>query len=213
MKRIAGILSTLPCLIFLLSQPSFAGEGIYLGIDYVYNAIEGDFDDRDISLGPGDTLVAPLIDKGNGIGIHLGYRLPTNFSIELTYQQTSHDSKRGAIGFDVNHSELAGGIKYNFNAEGLMQPFVKFAAGVHVLEVEGGASNSGLVDDAYYSGVGLDIGAGIDFFFTKRVSLGLDATYQSIHYTDASGIIEEGKLSDELDGSGLSLNAGISFHF
>jgi hypothetical protein len=86
--------------------------------------------------------------------------------------------------------------------------------GVHVLVVKDGSVNvfTGEVGDATYTGIGFNLGAGVDHYLSSSVSAGLGFVYRVVSYDQAEGVTDEGELDDPLSGNGYSLVFNLSYH-
>lgn len=188
-----------------------AKEGWYIGLDYVHTAIDGDFDGRKYYTSGIDTILVPDIDPGNGFGLRVGYVLPTNFSIEVGLTHTKHDATWLFFPLDVEHNELSVDIKYSFGGdESKLRPYLRGGLSAHNLNVERGTN---LTSTAELSGAGLNLGGGVDYYITPKLSFDTALTMKFVKYDEAEGGSSEGELDPAVDGNGFEVKAGLAYHF
>lgn len=213
MKKSVMVISIVAGLLLSGNSQSVAKEGLYIGFDLVHQSIDDDFDgDSAYTNGP-EIIIVPDIESDEGFGLHIGYQLPSKFAIELGFIFTEHDSTWLGNDFDVDHGEIYVDFKYYLNMESPIRPYLRAGLGFHVLEVDDGATDGVLTTDAEYRGAGINMGAGLDYFFNNNISVGLAAIYKFVEYDEAEGLTDEEELDDELDGSGLTASIRLSYHF
>ncbi len=198
-------------LLMLASSPAVAAEGWYIGVDYVHTVIDGDFDGTNTYVSGTDTILIPDIDPGNGLGLRIGYALPTNFSFELGLTSTKHDAAWIGFPLDVEHNELSIDMKYSFGGdESKMRPYLRGGVSAHHLEMNRGANG---VTTAELSGAGLNLGGGVDYHFTQKLSFDTALTLKLVEYDDAKAGSTDGELDPAIDGNGFEVKAGLAYHF
>lgn len=162
-----------------------------------------------IGLGPlGNIYVidtVPVMDPGIGGYTYFGYR----FIEQLAFQAGFLITTQGG----TNVSAADNGIlflgmptldlKYYFlTGEPAFDPYVSIGTGFYIL-TEGNISN-----DTGGVGVGANLGLGVDYYLSERISIGLEGVFRTI------GIISDlGTPSNSRAIFPYSLMANIAFHF
>lgn len=200
----------------------------YIGINLPYNTIGGDFSKtslievRDTSNIVTEVLMTPELKDGMGFGITAGYtKVGLNhigYSVELSYHRTSHDY---AWSFYTGKATLS---VVNFDFKGLyslsvVEPYLFLGIAIPWINIEngGGLRANGTYDldkktDAKYTGIGFNIGAGIEFFLTPSISFGGRAAYRWIRYSNVTGYSGKVSIQGGVKGSGMHICAGLTFN-
>lgn len=214
MKRIVSAIMISAWMIWGSSTSAFARQGFYLGAGVPYNTVGGDFDGKSFLVGPDDIIIQPEIDGGFGYGILAGYGFTPAWALELSYLASSHDAEFLGGSGDVKYSAFNIDLKYSLLTSQATQPYFRVGIGFPKLVVEdGSASFLGQVGDAEYTGVGLNLGVGVDHYVTPHFSVGAGATYRIVEYDEAEGVVGSGKIDDNLDGDGFGLMLSAAYHF
>ncbi len=218
MKRIIHICLTasLLAMVLLLGLASFtyARPQFYLGVSQVYNSVNTDA--RDVqSYDDDETLYFPTLDSDYGASLTWGMEF-RRFALEFGLTGSHHEGNNAAglpidadYGiFDVNFKKFIGHSPY-------IKPYLLVGFCVTSLEVQNGAYDVYYTDsgNANFTGIGLNLGYGLTLKLGDSIGLKGEVIYRSVAFTHASGMYEEGDLSDTLDGSGLCFNAGINLYF
>ncbi len=219
MKRIIHIClsASLLATVLLFGSASFADARpeFYLGVSQVYNSINTDA--RNVpSYDEEETLYFPALDSDYGASLTWGMEF-RRFALEFGLTASHHEGNNAAglpidadYGiFDVNFKKFIGSSPY-------IKPYLLVGFCVTVLEVENGAYYDGYYPewgDADFTGIGLNLGYGLTLKLGDSIGLKGEVIYRSVAFTHASGVYEDGELSDTLDGSGLCFNAGINLYF
>jgi opacity protein-like surface antigen len=192
-----------------------AKEGFYAGLGITYNTIEGDFNGSGDLRRDNELIIIPDIDNALGIDILGGYGINDRWSIELNLMSSGHRGAWGGVRKDVNYTSFSVNGKYSILSSGMTQPYLLFGISGNALRIKNGGENTltGEIGDATLSGPGLNVGVGIDEYFTQHVSVDLGVMYRYVEYTDASGVDDSGRIDDRLNGSGFSFLLTAGYHF
>ncbi len=81
------------------------------------------------------------------------------------------------------------------------------------MTVEGGAFTASGDGDVTYTGRGLNIGGGLDYFLSRHLSAGGRLVFRYVRFDEADGIDHQGALSEKLNGNGFTLMINVAYHF
>ncbi|HZS39725.1 MAG TPA: outer membrane beta-barrel protein [Polyangia bacterium] len=143
----------------------FARPHFYMGAEVVGVAVVGETGPRS------------FLDHGGGFNLFVGGRINRVFALELGWQPTFHNNQTDIFGERVSTvglDALTVDGKF-YPLYGPIQPYLTVGAGLYLL----GDNFSVLAE-----GPGYQIGAGIDFWITRHVSLGLKAQYRGVALVD-----------------------------
>jgi len=201
------------CLI-VTNGTALAEQGFYLGLNVPYTTIEGDFDGSSALVGTTDVIALPRIKGGIGLGLTAGFGIDNSAAFELEVSETIHNVNWLGSHGDATQRNVGLFFKYNFLSDQAGQPFLTYGVTYDQLVIRDGSINtSGDVGDATFSGWGMDFGAGYDYFFTPRCSIGGTVLYQYVEYNHAEGVSESGSPDNNLNGSGLAIMLSAAYHF
>ena len=190
-------------------------DGVYFGGLIGYQSIGGDFKGNSYisvpSLGEQDNI--PEIDGGMGFGIVGGFKRGKG-ALEVSYVRSTHDGSYLGTATDVVFQAFNFDAKYYPLPYIPTQPFLLIGLSVPSLKAEN-VSNSGLygIDDAKFTGIGLNLGAGILLKFTPRMALTGTVGYRWISYGWVKGASNEKIDISNLNGSGMMFHAGLVYNF
>ncbi len=218
MKRIIHICLTasLLAMVLLLGLASFAyaRPEFYLGVSQVYNSINTDAKDFYFSNGYETEFDSiPALDPGNGLSLTLGMEFH-GCALELGLTASSHDGVDSLGGpmdarygiFDMNFKKFIGPSQH-------FKPYILVGLCLTSLEVEYGSVNNYYGSgDATFSGVGLNLGYGLELKFSNVAFKG-EVIYRTTEFTDISGVDASGTLPSYVDGNGLCFNVGMNLYF
>ena len=145
-------------------------SGLELGLGYSHSEYDQDGSD--------------LIDNGEGIMGHLGYRFNDLFSVELKRSDVSHDVNFTGDSIDAVDTSL--NALFHFNGGGTVEPFL--SAGVGEYEAEFGGESG--------DGTSLTVGAGLKIFMNEVVHLRPELFYRDV----------DGDIDDNFAGAHLALS-------
>jgi hypothetical protein len=131
------------------------------------------------NIGVNEANNSPLkvAEQGANFMLQAGYLFNRSFSLELSAGGYRHDTN--AVDTELRGGTLQLAVKYRFLAQHHLRPYLKGGLGAYGLELDNGAAV------ARADGGGLAFGGGLDFFFNKHFSLGLDVTGNVIEYNNA----------------------------
>ncbi len=113
------------------------------------------------------------LNEGEGGALNLGYGFTDRFSLWLTLLGSEHHSRLpGQSDFDFGGVEVS--IQHKFETRSRWQPYGRLGAGVYGLEEKS--------TDVALIGAGINVGLGIDFFFSKHVGVGAEASFRKLDY-------------------------------
>lgn len=173
-----------------------ARQGPYIGFDIVAN-----FPQEDVS----DDL---NVDPGAGFDIKFGYMFSAPLALEIEWGGTGHD----ADGEDAGIGFLGINLRYIFETDQPMKPYVRFGVASYALVVQDVVEpGTGRKDDYTLTGGGFDLGVGFDFWINPKATFGVGLTQRFINYDDLDYL--DKSLPKDVDGNMLSLNFGLQYHF
>lgn len=190
-------------IVVAIASPVYAGDvdrdhGFYLGL-----ALQGSYIGQDPA--PGSLL---LIDEnGGGLDVRFGYSFNPAFSLELTAGGANHDTNDANTDMRFGTSRLL--VSYRFMPGQAVRPYVRGGFGVYSLRLE----QPGIEVTA--SGGGLPFSGGVDYFFNRHFSLGLDFTFNVIQYSNIDVKSGPSTVSQDVneDGSQSSLALTFVYYF
>jgi hypothetical protein len=201
-------------MVLLLGLTSFAyaAPEFYLGVSQVYNSVNTEAHDY-WSDDNTELVSAPALDPGNGLSLTFGMEFP-RCAVEFGLTASSHDGEDSLGGpMEATYGIFDANFKAFLSSSRHVKPYFLIGLCVTSLEVEDGARDSYWGrGDATFTGAGLNLGWGLEVKFSN-VGLKGEVVYRAVEFTDVSGVDDSGTLDDPLDGSGLSVNAGINFYF
>lgn len=205
--------------VFMLAFSSAgSANGFYLGLGGAYNTVNGDFDGNTafVSTSSSDTILVPQVDGAWGGTIFGGYNFTRRSAIQIGYTSSSHNATFGARKMTADYSILDFDFKYHFVDEEAWRPYGLIGLGFYTMDVKNGAITSGsgaTIGNAKYTGAGLNLGLGIDYFITDRFSTGIGATYRLAQYSSAESPNSNGTLPNNLSGDGYTVTINGAYHF
>ena len=201
MKRVLSVIMFTVLLISGTASPSFAAMGYYLGVDLLGNVVLGDFDGVD----------APDVDPGGGFGLVIGYGLTPFSAIELNGNVTQHEVQviSGGPVFDATYSGLTLSLKFNLMPDHVHQPFVRLGGGYYLLTIDDPVLSS----STRLSGMGGEVGLGMDYYLFTNFSIGLGVTQRFIRYDKSTRLGQSTTISPSLVGDTTSANINFVYHF
>lgn len=202
-------------MLLAVTTDASAKEGFYIAAGTTYNTIQGDFNGNSSLVGLTDEIIIPDIKSAFGLDISAGYGINDAVAFELDWTRTEHSGTWLGLTGDVTVTSISLNSKVNFRPDDVLQPYLLYGISHNELLIKkGAASTFTLVSgDAELSGIGYNLGAGIDNYFTPHISLSLSLMYHYIDYTEAEGLQESGKIDDGLNGSGFSFLLSTAYHF
>ncbi len=196
-------------------------EGPYI-VGYVgYQNFGGDFNGDVILTGVDpsypDLILVPEVDDGIGFGAGLGYRFG-EFALEFNYMRTTHDADfPGSTIGDATLNLVNIDVKYFFMTDSPLQPMILVGLAIPWLDVGDGSIviATGESGDSNFTGVGLNLGGGVNYFLTPQVALTAQAGYRFLWFMDVKGASNDRAniRGDYLEGFGFFLMAGVSYTF
>lgn len=120
---------------------------------------------------------------GEAASLSLGYGFNDRFTLWLTGvgvehpQNTVNRSVTDFGGLELN-------LQYKFMPKNRLQPYAKIGVGVYAT----GEKNSSLI----VQGAGFNLGAGLDFFFSKHFGIGAEVMFKQIEF-DKQRVVVSGR--------------------
>ncbi len=172
-----------------VARPAAASEGFYLGLQMPFDFIRGDFNGSDL----------PTVDTGAGIGVIAGYGFTPDFSAEMDWSVSSHNSEGATIDF----AEFSINAKYLFGESPQAAPFLIGGIGSYTL------GDSSL----RFGGSGYNLGLGVDFYLAPGTTFGVALirkfiTYDRIVESDVPLV-----LLRNINGDTTTLRFDLTAHF
>lgn len=190
----------------------FAAD-FYLGISQVNNTINTD---EEIIQYYDEDFFIPALESGNGYAVTWGMEF-TRFSLELGFTLSSHDGEYQGDSFDATYSIFDINFKKFLNHSEHFRPYWLAGLCITSLDVEDGVNDYFYMKpgEATYTGVGLNIGGGLELRILPSMAFKGEFIYRLVSYTSVDGIDTTHSLDifDSFSGSGLCFNAGINLYF
>jgi hypothetical protein len=197
----------------LAQDTPFAKDGVYVGFDISYNTISGDFDGESLLASATEIIIIPKIEGSVGIGALLGVRFAKG-ALELSYQRSKHDATWLGASGTVAYNIVDIDFKLYPSIDSQLQPYFLVGMAIPWLVIHDGAATVTEIDDATLLGIGLNIGGGVAYYIQPTICVNGGLTYRWISYSSATGVSSvSNDIQGGLDGSGLTLNFGITFSF
>lgn len=212
-KKLMPLITTV--MIALVASQAEAKQGFYMGLGASYNTIRGDFDGSAGLDGGTEIIILPDADSAFGIDLLAGYGINDEWAIEFNFMSSEHNGTWAGLTGDLSFVSFSVNGKYSLAPADILQPYLLFGISVNALLIKDGAQDTFTLEvgDATLSGSGLNLGMGIDNYFSPNASLTLGFMYRFVDYTEADGLNQSGTIDDGVDGSGFSLLVTTAFHF
>jgi hypothetical protein len=178
------------------APPPIDRPGVYLGFAGI----------GDIVANQANSPTGDFIGSGGGGAVFLGVRLNPTIALEFGVGETLHNGVQDALGF-VNYlylTSVTGDLKLFFPNPSNVRPYVQGGLGFYGLGYSWG-DEAVMVDQTFTSGVGFQLGGGLDIWLNPWWSLGGRLLYHGIYFTDVGG--NKPFLST------VSLEANLQLHF
>ncbi len=130
------------------------------------------------------------LEEGEGGLVSLGYGMSDKSSIWLAIGGTEHRSGNEDAGTATQFGLVELQLEHKFSAAERFQPYGKVGLGVYSLEP--GDSRDGLL------GLGMSIGVGVDYFWSKHFGIGAEVTVKKLDYIKRSQDVQGGELVTDL---------------
>lgn len=143
-------------------------------------------------------------ESGGGLGLRLGYGVSNHVTLYAEGDAASVDYANDPGSYTLAHVGL--GVRGTFRgARARLRPFVEGALmGVAAADTENGS-------DVVISGGGLQVGGGLEYFFSRHVALDAGLTFGPGSFNRAT-VDGERVDVDKLNFTSSRFNLGVSFH-
>ncbi len=145
-------------------------SGFYIEPMFSTNVVAGDFDGESFLTDGVELFLMPKFANASGFGVSVGWKSEGG-TFGLFYYSASHDvtylGEPGSAGF------TAWGLRFTRQLilRSPVQPFILMTINLPRIRVADGAATASTVGDAIFTGVGLDLGAGLMYHLTPRIFL------------------------------------------
>jgi hypothetical protein len=192
------------------------GGGIFLRLDLVNNSIGGEFDGETILYSGQETFIVPKIKTSYGFGLAVGMGTNT-WKLELGFVRSAHDFSFGTFRGTSSYNIFNIDFSYYVISRKLIRPYILVGLCVPWVVVNDGSTSlaaDAQVGDETFSGVGLNIGPGLEVYLRDNLMVHTEMIFRRISYTKLNGVTkEETTYKDGLNGSGTSITIGLSYFF
>jgi hypothetical protein len=206
-------------LVFCLGivSTSLADDDFYLGISRVTNSI-GTKDAHYYNYY--EDYYVPTLQSAEGLTITGGIDF-TQGALEFSFTSSSHEGSYKDIyqntPYDATYNIFDINYKGFVSDSEKIRPYWLVGLCITSLVVKDGYYDSywGSYDDATYTGVGLNLGGGIDLKILPKLSLKGEVIYRAVAYSSVStsDYYSDTSLPDTFGGSGFCYNVGLNFYF
>ena len=186
-----SVLAVLTLVLFAwpaLSQTLKTDKGLYLKARVGLSTYQGDYDGD-----PSPEYIGQLKDASWSVGGELGYQFNKRVGAGLGIQWANY-SRIGGTGSYTRRWSIMGLVRYTFNPDGGLSPYIHAGGNVSV----GGNK----------AGFGPTLGAGLDLAITDGASLFLEATSNFVFPDDAADGFSNQAKFDVLNFLGVGLRVG-----
>lgn len=157
-------------------------------------------------LGADNSRMTAGLDSGAGFELATGWRASDDLSIDLSMNFSFHD----ALAEQAGPGAMLGHVGLDFRYflgdwTRALQPYLQFGLGGYFL-------GRGNWDFDTLGGLGLQLGAGVDFYLSRSVSLGAKVLYRGA-YLDNSSSTWSGFPTESMWLSAVTYGGDIKFHF
>jgi opacity protein-like surface antigen len=170
--------------------------GFYAGVQFLSSTL-------DVDNEPGSALF--IDEDGGGIEFKFGYSFNPVFSLELSLAGANHDTSNPAIDAEFGTLRVFG--HYRFRPRHPLRPYVKAGLGGYTVRLE---EQSTTVE---ITGSGVAFGGGLDYFFSRHFSLGIDYVLNVIEYDKAELMVNTLSVSTEIEEDGVQSTLGLALAF
>ena len=193
-----------------------ADRQVYFGGGLTYNSIGGDFADQGGLFSTYEAILVPEINSGFGFGLTAGFSGKMSpkfdFAIEASFSMSSHD-----YDFDLlDLQDDATAMFFDFNFKGIyspqmIQPYLLLGISAPYIKVKDAASSSTRVEDARFTGIGVNLGGGMDLYISPVVFLDVNLMYRVEHISNVEGVGDKMEIPGGLDAGTLSISASLMY--
>ncbi len=171
MAAIAFLSFLLPCFASAQIPPGpepRSKSGFYIEPMFSTNVVAGDFDGESFLTDGTELFIMPKFETASGFGVSAGWKTEGG-TFGLYYYSASHDV--AYLGVPGRAGFTAWGLRFTRQLllRSPVQPFVLMTSNLPRISVADGAETMSEVGDAIFTGVGLDLGAGLMYHITPRV--------------------------------------------
>lgn len=208
---IASLVTISPVFAGDSEETTIAKDGFYLGTQFVYNIMSGDFDDSTYFRSSDMVIDAPDVASGYGFGFVAGSRTGAG-AVEFGYLRTTHDTRSSFVDIGkstATYNVIDLNLKVDLLTQYRVRPFLEFGFGIPWMTVKNSALTPGGFEDATYVGVCLNLGGGVVYYFHPRWALTGGLLYRFNWFTSGEGRYLDSSLSE----GALALTVGIAYTF
>jgi hypothetical protein len=200
----------------------WAVAGPFVRVSFTFNRIRGS-DPAVLREGATDNFfVFPGVNNKAGYEIAVGQHFRKG-AFEFSYARSTHRVPLQFFGNDFFAVPFEGQAVYqriNFDYKRYVvrgwraQPYLMIGAGIPWFRVNDGAELNGGIDDATFTGFGVQIGPGVSFIAHRHLAVHVGAIYRYDLYLSVRGGGRDWvDLLDKLNLRGLNMTSGVSFLF
>jgi len=176
----------------------FAKEGMYLGGAGLPNfALDGvTFDGQTLykEIGGPELAILPKLDSGPMFRIVAGFRARPA-ALEFSYERRNHAATFLDIPGEATFNSVNVDAKVFFRTQSRIQPHVVAGFAFPWLSVHNGSfsndTETAEVDDANFSGPGVNLEGGVTMFATPRIGISVGYHYRYIWFVNYRGVGEK----------------------
>lgn len=157
-------------------------------------------------MGSSDSGITEGLDSGAGFDIGFGWRIAPTVSLDFNWMMSFHDASDGSAGPEaaLMHFSMDGRF-FLTDRSRQTQPYILAGLGAYILGRDAWEFDT-------LTGVGFQLGAGVDLYLSKNVSIGGKLLYRGA-YLDNAESTWSGFPTDSAWLSAFSYGGDVKFHF
>lgn len=157
-------------------------------------------------MGSSDSGITEGLDSGAGFDIGFGWRIAPTVSLDFNWMMSFHDAGDGSAGPEaaLMHFSMDGRF-FLTDRSRQTQPYILAGLGAYILGRDAWEFDT-------LTGVGFQLGAGVDLYLSKHVSIGGKVLYRGA-YLDNAESTWSGFPTDSAWLSAFSYGGDVKFHF
>ena len=187
----------------ILAENNYALTGPYLGLNFCYDSIGGEFDGETLLRLDGQRWLVPKVKSNYGFGVLFGWRFEKS-KVAMGYYHSTHDyTFVDALGESTSLHLISLDARVYFSKEKTIQPFIEAEFAYTWMIVNDAAFTTEepiRFGEASYRGLAYSVGGGIAYYLSPQISIDAGIFFRLYMYGSVKGLwggvyeIEDGGL-------------------